>query len=226
LQQRVGNGIVFCSDFMDESEARETLLGSVEGRPLIEPRLVRYVTGRRREVWVGNCIAMGLSSGFVEPLESTSIHLFMIAVTRLIQQFPFGGSTPAQRERYNRMAANEIERVRDFIVLHYKLTERDDSPFWEQCRAMAVPDTLAERIALFAESAHCWQSPDDLFRIDSWVQVMLGQRLEPAHWHGVARLLPSGRLQAALTDAGASAATMVNQLPLHQKFVASYCPAE
>jgi hypothetical protein len=162
--------------------------------------LIRYNTGKRREVWKNNVIALGLSAGFVEPLESTSIHLFMIGVTRLIQQFPFGGITPARRAHYNRLADNEAERVRDFVILHYKLTERDDAPFWNRVRTMEIPDTLAERIALFAEQAEAWQAADDLFRVDSWVQVMLGQRLAPCSWHRIGALMSDGRLKKALAD--------------------------
>ena len=226
LQERVGNGIVFCSDYLEPEAARERLLSSVEGKTLIEPRLIRYVTGKRREFWKGNCIALGLSSGFVEPLESTSIHLFMVGVTRLIQQFPFGGITPALRERYNRMADHEMERIRDFIVLHYKLTERDDSPFWQRCRDADIPDSLASRIALFEQNAQAWQEPDDLFRSDSWIQVMLGQRLQPRHWHRFGELMAEGRLAAALDDTRAAIARQVAVLPSHQAFLDSYCRAD
>jgi len=223
LQHRVGNGNVFCSEFMGEDEARELLLSSVEGTPITEPRLVRYATGKRREVWKNNVIAMGLSSGFVEPLESTSIHLFMTAVTKLIQQFPFGPVVQAQRDRYNRMADHEIDRVRDFVILHYKLTEREDSPFWNRVRTMEVPDTLAERIAMFSQQAEAWQGADDLFRVDSWAQVMLGQRLTPQGWHRMAALMSEGRLKQTLEDLQARIAATVEKLPPHGEFVKSYC---
>jgi hypothetical protein len=136
---------------------------AIEGETLIEPRPIRYRRRTRRKVWDRNCISFGLSSGFVEPLESTSIHLFMIGATRLVQMFPFGGIEEAVVARYNELARNELERVRDFIILHYKATERDDSPFWRRCRDMDIPDTLAQRIALFRESALAYQASDDLF---------------------------------------------------------------
>lgn len=225
LQRRVGNGIVFSSDHLDLDAARDRLLGSIAGKPLIEPRPIRYVTGKREKFWVGNCIAIGLSSGFVEPLESTSIHLFMIGVIRLIQQFPFGGSTPQLRDRYNAMCDAEIERVRDFIILHYKLTERADSAFWNHCRTQEVPDTLQQRIALFAGAAHAWQAPDDLFRLDSWLQVMIGQRLEPKSWHRIAALMNRERLAQAFSDLAGQSARTIAALPTHQQFLTSYCPA-
>ena len=225
LQHRVGNGIVFCGDHMSEDKARELLLGSVEGTVLTEPRLIRYTAGKRREAWKNNVIALGLSAGFVEPLESTSIHLFMIGVTRLIQQFPFGGITPARRAHYNRIADNEIDRVRDFVILHYKLTERDDSPFWNRVRAMDVPAPLAERIALFAEQAEAWQQADDLFRVDSWVQVMLGQRLLPRSWHRIGALMSEGRLRQMLADLRRQVADGVAAMPAHQQFLDSYSVA-
>ena len=154
LQHRVGNGLVFASEFMSEEEARRTLAEGLEGEPLFEPRLIRFAAGRRRKCWINNCIAIGLSSGFIEPLESTSIHLIMIAVTRLLQSFPFGGISPAMRDRFNEQSDREIVGIRDFIVLHYHVTQRDDSEFWRQCRNMEIPDSLAERIELFRSQAH------------------------------------------------------------------------
>jgi len=224
LQHRVGNGLVFASAFIDPEAARLRLLESIEGAPLIEPRLIRYRTGRRSDVWKGNCVALGLSSGFVEPLESTSIHLFMIGVTRLVQQFPFGGITSTIRARYNRMAQAELERVRDFVILHYRQTSREDSPFWRHCQAMAIPDTLAERIALFEEQAHCWQEADDLFRTDSWLQVMLGQGAKPRSWHALPSLLED-RLDAVMARARDDASAAVAGRGTHAEFLAHYCPA-
>lgn len=223
LQHRVGNGAVFCTNFTEPDEARGILLDSIEGEPITEPRLVRYRAGKRREVWKNNVIAMGLSSGFVEPLESTSIHLFMTAATRLVQQFPFRPVVQAQRDRYNRMADNEIERVRDFVILHYKLTQRDDSPFWNYVREMEIPDTLSERITLFAEQAEAWQAADDLFRVDSWAQVMLGQGVVPKGWHRMGALMSEDRLKQALDELEAQIAATVAHLPSHGEFVQSYC---
>ncbi len=223
LQHRVGNGLVYSSAFMSDDRAHELLHGSIEGEVLVTPRPIRFRAGRRRKVWDKNCIAFGLSSGFVEPLESTSIHLFMIGVTRLVQLFPFGGANQPLIDRYNALAQVEIERIRDFIVLHYKLTERDDAPFWRHCRDMAIPDTLAERIALFRENAIAWQASDDLFRVDSWVQVMLGQQLTPRSWHRMGRLMGDGQLRQALHDLNANITRAVAQMPTHQDFLDRYC---
>ncbi|RYY27111.1 MAG: tryptophan 7-halogenase [Sphingomonadales bacterium] len=222
LQHRVGNGLVWCSEFMSDDEAHATLHASIEGEVLVEPRPIRFKAGRRRKAWDKNCVAFGLSSGFVEPLESTSIHLFMIGVTRLIQLFPFGGCNDAVTNRYNDLAQSELERIRDFIVLHYKLTERDDSAFWKYCREMAIPDTLAARIELFREDAHAWQASDDLFRIDSWVQVMLGQRLNPRSYHQMGQLLGDKQLREALGDLKGNIARVVAGMPSHQQFIDHY----
>ncbi len=225
LQHRVGNGLVYCSDHMTDDAAREMLLARVEGDVLIEPRLIRYVTGRRRKVWNKNCVALGLASGFVEPLESTSIHLIMIGVTRLLQMFPFGGCTDALTDCYNDLAQQELEKIRDFIILHYHQTGRDDSGFWRRCRTMAIPDTLSRRIALFRENAHAYQAADDLFRVDSWVQVLLGQRVEPREYHHLARLMNRDHLHRALQDLSTQVATSVAKMPTHQAFLEQYCAA-
>ena len=226
LQHRVGNGLVFSSEHMSDAEAHATLSERLEGEALMEPRLIRYRTGRRREAWRKNCVALGLASGFVEPLESTSIHLIMTGVTRLIQAFPFDGISEAAVRRYNEQARTELEGVRDFIVLHYKLTQRDDSAFWRHCAAMEVPDSLAERIALFREKAHAYQTSDDLFRVDSWVQVMLGQRLEPRGHHHMGRLMRPEQLRGALNDLKTNIARAVTAMPDHQDFLDRYCSTE
>jgi len=223
LQHRVGNGLVFASEFMTDEEAHDRLHAQIEGEIVHEPKVIRFRAGRRRAIWDKNCIAMGLSSGFIEPLESTSIHLIQIAVTRLIQSFPFSGFDEAPIRRFNERARDEIERVRDFIILHYKATEREDSPFWNYCRTMEVPDSLAERIALFREDAQAYQGPDELFRIDSWMQVMIGQRIEPRGYHHLARMLPPGQLREALSDLKTNIARAVARLPEHQAFLDGYC---
>ncbi|WP_297506541.1 tryptophan halogenase family protein [uncultured Caulobacter sp.] len=223
LQHRVGNGLVYCSAFMGDDEAREMLLGQIEGETLIEPRLIRYRTGRRRKTWDKNVVALGLASGFVEPLESTSIHLIMIGITRLMQLFPFGGISPAAVDRYNRQADDELAKIRDFIILHYKATERSDSPFWDRVREMEIPDTLAQRIELFRESAQVYQAPGELFQVDSWLQVLLGQRVAPKTYHQMGRLMPPQQLRQALDDLKRNIAGAVARLPQHQAFLDSYC---
>ncbi len=225
LQHRVGNGLVYCNAFMSDDEARELLLGAVEGKTLTEPRKISYVTGTRRKSWNRNCIALGLSSGFVEPLESTSIHLIMIGITRLLQLFPFGDDIDTLRDRFNAMSQTELEKIRDFIILHYHQTERTDSPFWNQCRTMAIPDSLQARIDLFRDNAHAYQDGDDLFRVDSWVQVLMGQRLEPKSYHHLAQLMPPEHLNRALNDLKSRIDAGTGGMPSHNAFLDSYCSA-
>ncbi|WP_029936181.1 tryptophan halogenase family protein [Sphingomonas sp. UNC305MFCol5.2] len=225
LQHRVGNGIVFCSEFMSDEDARAKLLNEIEGEVLTEPRLIRYQTGARKKVWNKNCVALGLASGFIEPLESTSIHLVKVAVTRLIQEFPFGGCQEAIANRFNDQSRHEIEGIRDFITLHYHLTRRDDSPFWDRCRTMEIPDSLAQRMALFRDEAYAYQEANDLFRVDSWVQVLLGQGLAPTSYHRLAKMMNSEELRKALAALKSNIGNAVARMPSHQEFLARYCPA-
>lgn len=224
LQHRVGNGLVYSSAHLSDDEARAKLMESIEGEMLIEPRLIRFKAGRRHKAWEKNCVALGLSSGFIEPLESTSIHLIMIGVTRLMQLFPFTGFSEALTRRYNDLADAELIGIRDFIILHYCLNERSE-PFWERARTMTLPDSLAQRIALFRDGAQAYQASDELFRIDSWVQVMLGQRLEPTGFHHMGRIM-GDRLGEALGDIKANIAKAVAKLPQHQEFLDGYCAEE
>ncbi|MBR0552036.1 tryptophan halogenase family protein [Stakelama marina] len=223
LQERIGNGLVYSSAHMEDSAAHDLLLGAIDAEPTSDPRLIAYRTGQRRKAWNANCVALGLSSGFVEPLESTSIHLIMIGVTRLLQLFPFAGVTPALRDRFNDLARRELEAVRDFIILHYHLTERTDSSFWEHCRTMDIPDTLASRIELFREGAQAYQASDELFRVDSWLQVMLGQRLDPQGYHHMGQIMPRERLRDVLDGLRADIAAAVDAMPAHEEFLRGYC---
>jgi len=222
LQHRVGNGLVYSAAHLSDDEAHAKLLASIEGEVLIEPRLIRFKAGRRHKAWEKNCIALGLSSGFIEPLESTSIHLIMIGVTRLMQLFPFTGFSEAVTRRFNELSDAELIGIRDFIILHYCLNERPE-PFWEHVRTMALPDSLAQRIALFRDGAQAYQGSDELFRIDSWVQVMLGQRLEPTSFHQMGKILGKERLGTALGDIKANIEKAVAKLPEHQAFLDGYC---
>jgi tryptophan halogenase len=223
LQHRMGAGFVFSSAHLEADKALDQFRASLEGKPLRDPFLIRFRAGRRDKAWVGNCVGIGLAGGFVEPLESTTIHLIMIAVTRLIQLFPFGGDHAARRAQFNALAQNEVERVRDFIVLHYHLTERHDTSFWNHVRTMDIPDTLRERMTCFAEGAQAWQSTSEIFRVDSWIQVMLGQRLQPASWSRMGALMSEGRLKQTRAELGAGVARRVEGMPSHQAFLDGYC---
>jgi tryptophan halogenase len=219
LQHRVGNGLVYASAHLSDDAALDRLTGRLEGKMVTEPRLIRFRTGTRRKAWNRNCIAMGLSSGFVEPLESTSIHLIMIAVTRLMQLFPFGGVTEALAERYNQLSRAELEGIRDFIILHYHLNAREGEPFWDGCRALDLPDSLAQRIALFRESATAFQASDELFRVDSSVQVMIGQGLHPQGHHRLGQMIGRDRLGQSLAELARGVQHAVAGLPAHQDFL-------
>lgn len=223
LQNRVGNGLVYCSRLLSDADARQRLLDSVEGKPITEPRLIKYRTGRRRKAWNKNCVALGLASGFIEPLESTSIHLIMIGMTRLMQLFPFDGVNDSLIEQFNSQTKVELEKIRDFIILHYHVTERDDSPFWRYCKNMDIPDSLAHRIRLFKDNAQAYQADSELFRVDSWTQVMLGQGLIPEHYHHVARKMSDQELSAFLKQFRASILQSVEKLPTHSEFIERYC---
>lgn len=225
LQSRVGNGIVYSSRFLSDDDALSTLTSNLDGEILTDPRYLKFKTGRRQKAWHKNCIAMGLASGFLEPLESTSIHLVTTALIRLMKLFPFTNDHQLLAEQYNRETQKEMETIRDFIILHYNLTQRNDSEFWEHYRNMAIPEPLAHRMALFAKNGYVW--PDDvaLFRVDSWVQVMMGQGLFPAQHHGASRMLPSQHLKHQLNTFKQSVNTVLGQLPSHSEFIAQYCPA-
>ena len=223
LQHRVGNGLVYASKFMSDDEARDTLLKNVKGELLTSPKTLRFKTGRRKKAWHRNCLALGLASGFVEPLESTSIHLVMMGITRFMQLFPHSGHDPALIDEYNSQTQAELERIRDFIILHYHVTERDDSPFWQHCKDMQVPDSLASRITLFKEQAHAFQKQNELFRVDSWTQVMLGQGITPTHYHPAATMLSEDQLKNSLRQQRERVLAAVKQLPAHGEFVKGYC---
>lgn len=223
LQHRVGNGAVFCSRYMSDDEATSQLLNAIDGKTITTPRVIKFRTGRRLKGWNKNCVALGLASGFVEPLESTSIHLIMTGVTRLMQLFPFSGVSDAIVDQYNDQTRTELEKVRDFIVLHYKATQRDDTPFWRYCKDMSIPQTLAHRIALFKESGHAYQADGELFRVDSWTQVMIGQGIVPEHYHHMARMMSDKELEQFLAGIRDSIGDAVAKLPKHQDFLNQYC---
>lgn len=225
LQHRVGNGLVYSSRQMSDEQATEKLLREVEGRTIVQPRVIRFQTGRRRDAWNKNVIAVGLANGFVEPLESTSIHLIMTSMTRLIYLFPFPTVTQSIIDQYNEESRIEAERVRDFIVLHYHATQRDDSELWKYCSSMKLPDTLARRLDLFRTRAHVWQRDGELFRTDSWVHVMLYQGIRPENYHYLATAMPDKDLVPFLANIRGTINQAVDRMPTHQEFVDRYARA-
>ncbi|OYX16737.1 MAG: tryptophan halogenase [Sphingomonadales bacterium 32-67-7] len=225
LQHRTGNGIVYCSRYLDHDAALERLLGNIEGEPLTPPNKIRFQTGARRRQWHRNCIAIGLSGGFMEPLESTSIHLIQRAILRLIRMMPQGAISPRDIAEFNDQQFQDMEQIRDFLILHYKATDRRDSPFWRQCAAMDVPDSLAQKIELFRETARVFRRNEELFAENSWVQVMLGQGIEPQSWHPIAGKLNDDELDRLLGMIRQDVTRTVAGLPAHADYVARYCGA-
>jgi tryptophan 7-halogenase len=224
LQHRTGNGYVYSGDFLSEDEAAETLLAHLDGKALADPRPLRFVTGRRRDYWKKNVVAIGLSSGFIEPLESTSLHLIQAGISKLLAFFPDRDFDPAVIDEYNRIAIAEVERIRDFVIMHYKLTERTDSELWRYCKAMDVPDTLALRIAHFRKYGRIITRDMDIFSPSSWLAVQIGQfnmpeRTDPLADHrGIDGREWLGKLRAAMTHEAA-------RQPTHAQFIDRHCKA-
>ena len=219
LQHRTGNGHVYCSDYISDEEARETLLAHLESEPLAEPRSIPFVTGRRKLQWNKNCVAFGLASGFLEPLESTSIHLIQVGLRRLVQHFPHQGIKQAEIDEFNRQSQREMEHIRDFIILHYKLNQRSDSEFWVNCQNMDVPDSLKHRMELFKASAKVFKESDDLFHEIAWQQVMIGQGLIPEDYHPIAHTISSDQLNGLFRDLQTLIGKTVATMPSHDKFL-------
>ena len=225
LQHRIGNGHVYSSAYMDDDEAAQILMDNLDGEPLADPRPIRFTTGRRKKFWNGNVVALGLASGFLEPLESTSIHLVQSGIDRLIKLLPDRGFSPSVEEEYNRQCAYEFERIRDFIILHYHANERDDSPFWTDRREMAVPDTLAEKIELFRSSGRIVEDAEDLFKEVAWLQVMIGQHIVPEHYHPMAERLSDQQSTDFLGNLSSVIANRAQTLTDHRDYLQRHCAA-
>jgi len=226
LQHRTGNGHVYCSSFMDEAEAERILRANLDGKALAEPNRIRFTTGRRKQVWNKNCLAVGLAAGFMEPLESTSLYLVQSGLIRFVRLFPDLQFDPATIAEFNRQTSFEYERTRDFIVLHYKATERDDSPFWRHCRDMPIPDTLQRKLELFRSNGRFFREDDELFGDESWIQVFLGQGVIPRNYDPMADLKSDAQVTQFLGNIESVIAKCVDVMPTHAEFVARYCPAE
>jgi tryptophan halogenase len=226
LQHRTGNGYVFSSRFVDEARARETLLAALDTPPLAEPRLLRFSAGRRLEGWRGNCVAIGLASGFLEPLESTSIFLIQAAVHDLITLMPrrgSGGVDPRLAAEFNRLFEMQYDRVRDFLVLHYAANRRIGEPLWDHLRTVKLPDTLAHKIALFEARGAVPDYRYGLFARDSWLSVLAGQGIVPRHWDRLAEAIELDDVAARLADFAGRIAREVDTMTPHADFVAGYC---
>lgn len=226
LQNRVGTGLVYCSRYISDEDAKKTLLDNLEGEPLIEPRHLKFKTGRRLKTWNKNCVVVGLAAGFIEPLESTTIYLIASTMLRLVRLFPAQGIDPLLVEEFNRQSKEEVELVRDFVVLHFHATNRTDTPFWRHCRSMPIPDSLKRRIDLFRETGRIFIKSEELFLVDSWLQVMMGQGIMPKQYHPIAEMMEGDDLRRFLIGYKATIDQKVSQLPMHGDFLKQYCPME
>ena len=225
LQHRTGNGHVFCSRHISEDEATAVLMGNLDGEALAEPRTLRFTTGMRRLGWNRNVVAMGLASGFLEPLESTSIHLIQSAIARLIDFFPTTGFSQIDIDEYNRQARFEFERVRDFIILHYHLNERTDSSFWTACREMDIPATLRAKLDLYRTHGRIVRENNELFSEIAWMQVMHGQHFEASGYHPLVDSLDEDEIQQYLNGVHALIGRCADAMPGHAAFIAANCAA-
>ncbi|MGD9584753.1 MAG: tryptophan halogenase family protein [Lysobacterales bacterium] len=225
LQHRTGNGHVYCSDFMSEDQASALLLANLDGEAIGSPRSLRFTSGMRARLWERNCVAVGLASGFVEPLESTAIHLIQSSIGRLLSLFPDRHCEPALQEEFNRQARFEYESVRDFLLLHYQATERRDSPFWRHCAELPSTPRLQHKIDIFRASGQIFRVHEELFTEGSWLQVLLGQGIRPSRYHPLADALPKAQLDQFLGHLQTRVAQSIDILPEHSEFVARHCPA-
>ena len=223
-RQRTGNGHIYSTAFMSDEEARDVLMGNLDGAPLAEPRIIRFRTGCRRAFWSGNCVAIGLAAGFVEPLESTSIYLIQEGISHFISLFPTEDVPGVVRDEYNARMRREFEQVRDFIILHYHATERDDSDFWRHCRTMDVPDTLKHKIELFEAAGRVFRYEDELFARASWVAVMTGQGILPRRVDPIVAALPGEAVARSLGSMRNAIDAAAARMPTHGAFLDRYAP--
>ncbi len=225
LQHRIGNGYVYCSAHIGDDAALDTLLSDLDGAAQAEPNQLRFVSGKRRRMWNRNVVALGLASGFMEPLESTSIHLVQAGISRLVKMLPSGAADPAVAAEFNRQSDFEWERIRDFIILHFKATERRDTPYWRDRAEMDVPDTLAAKIDLFRAQGLIFREHEELFTESGWLQVLVGQAVEPLRWHPLADSLEPAELAQFIAGISLTIEREVAQMENYDAFLAAARPA-
>lgn len=225
LQHRTGNGLVYASRHLSADKAEDYLRKAIPEKLVGDARHINFNSGRRSECWHKNCVAIGLSSGFVEPLESTSIHLIQTAVMRLMHLFPNKQFSQANIDEYNRKTKFELEHIRDFIVLHYHLNERKDSEFWKECATQAIPKSLEHRINLFKDCGRVYRNVDELFTETAWLQIMLGQGIVPNSYHPLADGLPKAKFHQMMAAVPSTIAQAVEKIMPHQEFIDKNCAA-
>ncbi len=222
LQNRMGNGLVYSSHYLSQEDAEKQLLDNIEGEHLTKPLHVKYQIGQRLKHWNKNCVAIGLASGFIEPLESTAIHLIYSGITKLLMLFPSNGISDSDILEYNKQRKFEAERIRDFIILHYVVTNRNDSELWRHCQNIEIPDTLRDKINLFKETGKMFREGDELFN-DSWMQVMIGQGITPDTYHSIVDEMSDMELNTFLAQIKESIDQKVEGMLSHQEFIDKYC---
>lgn len=226
LQHRNGNGHVFSSEFMSDDEALDILLKNIVGKPAADPNYVKFIAGKRKKFWNKNVVSIGLAAGFVEPLESTAIHLIYTSINKLIALLSLDGISQYQIDSYNRLTEKEYNRIRDFIILHYKATTRNDSPFWDYCRNMEIPDTLAEKMELFRHNGQIFREEDELFTETSWAAVMLGQGIKMNGHNAMADALKEPNTKGEIDEIEKSIQFVVQHMPSHKDYLNHYCKAK
>jgi tryptophan halogenase len=226
LQHRVGNGYVHCSDFISQDEATATLLANLDGPARTDPLVLRFKAGRRKKFWNRNCLAVGLAGGFMEPLESTSILLIQTAIARLIEMFPDREFDPVMIDEYNRVSVNEWERIRDFLILHYCATERDDSPLWNNCRTMSIPESLRHKIEVFKACGRVALYGEESFLEPSWVSIFIGQHVYPRRYDPIIDGIDLEKLRRGMAQRRQAIVRTVEAMPTHADFIARYCRAD
>ncbi len=226
LQHRNGNGHVYCSAHMEDQEALDILLGNIAGKPQADPNFLRFVTGRRKKFWNKNVVALGLAAGFMEPLESTSIHLINTGIDKMMSLLSLEGVTQAQEDTFNRLTAREYARIRDFLILHYNATSRTDSDFWNYVRTMDVPDTLTEKVEIFKANGQIFREEDELFTDTSWAAVMMGQGIQMNGHNPMAESIDNANTRKEIDEMEQSIRFLVQHMPGHGDYLAKYCPAK
>ncbi|NNE58316.1 MAG: tryptophan 7-halogenase [Hellea sp.] len=223
LQHRTGNGLIYCSQYLDKDAALQRFLGNIEGEMITEPNFIRFKTGARQKQWEKNCVTLGLSSGFMEPLESTSIHLIQRSVMRFIRMMPTAEICLNDVAEFNEQTFEDMDKIRDFLIMHYYVTDRRDSEFWKYCASMDVPEAVRQKIDLFTETARVFRKNDELFAENSWIQCMMGQGITPKSYHPIADKMTDKELEYFLGQIKKSIAQTASKLPPHEDYVNRYC---
>jgi tryptophan halogenase len=223
LQHRTGNGYVYASQYCSDDKAMDTLLNTVEGKLLNEPRVIPFTTGRRQKIWHNNCLALGLASGFLEPLESTAIHLVYKTLSRFISYFPDKDFDAHIEQAFNQKINMDYQEIRDFIILHYCTSQRQDTEFWRWCQTMPVPDSLSEKIAAFKARGRIDHYPDQFFSGDSWYSILEGMNVRPKKYHPLMDAFNNQFLVNSLVDNARQIAQTVAQMPNHSDYIQQHC---